>query len=1031
MKNSKFYLVLIGLSGMCLVIFLVLFGVRNKDIGRIEQENMKNKLRYVLVNEDNGALFNGKRYLLGQDMVKLISNDQDHNWQTASYDMAQAGMKKGVYDVEVVIPADFSKKLLALESPAPKQAGLTYRVRAGQNAVTAQIIGRKMDELVKYFNSRVVRMYFSSLIGNLHNAQLAMADSAVKQNQQTDSLATNIQRPFQGLKDQFTAIFQTASILDQAGIADDEVTQAFGKELQDLLQESAQTTHQDQLEQLQQQAELYTEMTAQSEAYRLKVAAPFTETKRFSTIVERAQNTFAQLTAEQQQTKQQTTDQLATLTTLKKQLEQEYGLGQKTAQVELAALTDRLKESTATKTKTLEKFTQATKEKLATLPVATDLEQQDTLGIAPNEQADYQAAVKLLTKYAQSFKTTYGQKKMTYLTTRPLTYESTVTFDLPAERPVILQFEGPKATVSLNKEDLVKSLEQAGYQKINVSELQAGSFQVQFATPHQQESSSSEKQESSSEKTETSQTSSSTQSETSESKVPSETTSAESISVRQVNTAEHASEEKTFSEQRSQAVTLKVKYTFAQTGTYHWTVNGIVQNDGQVVVEKDKQNSELTQNVIQTLALANELKAVYGDPKSDLSTFLGQQTSAQFQALPGSFAENSTPDDELTPLLQQHAQNLLTQYQAITTQLKQLEQLEAPATKRPALTEASQAELNELDQLTAWYNQASQALLTEPGSAKNQAQTPPAGEKNDLVAQYRVLQNSLSQRRQTEQSQLRPVITTLTADTNKLKEKTTLITSELERDLKVGRRQAKNTNEQAKRFGQVMQNTRNGEADDQQVYNFLTDPLKAKGTYAVTQKTTPLPYFLTLIGTVAALVVSSLSLKYLPHRKVTAENALKEQTRPWLNLPSVGFSALLGLMLGGALSLSMLNALNKAQLGPFSLYTLSILVLLTSLFSLGLRLQREVTLFLSGLVLSLYLLLTPFVGNLLHAGSLVQNLYRFSPLQNIESGYAILVNGGNLGWPTWLGLSLGLLGVLGGSLFLPCSLKGAKMADET
>ncbi len=69
------------------------------------------------------------------------------------------------------------------------------------------------------------------------------------------------------------------------------------------------------------------------------------------------------------------------------------------------------------------------------------------------------------------------------------------------------------------------------------------------------------------------------------------------------------------------------------------------------------------------------------------------------------------------------------------------------------------------------------------------------------------------------------------------------------------------------------------------------------------------------------------------------------------------------------------------------------MTLLTGLITAGARMQREVTLFIFGLILGLYILLTPFLGILVKAGTFVQVLYRFSPLQNIEAGYTALLSG--------------------------------------
>ena len=100
------------------------------------------------------------------------------------------------------------------------------------------------------------------------------------------------------------------------------------------------------------------------------------------------------------------------------------------------------------------------------------------------------------------------------------------------------------------------------------------------------------------------------------------------------------------------------------------------------------------------------------------------------------------------------------------------------------------------------------------------------------------------------------------------------------------------------------------------------------------------------------------------------------------------------------------------------IYAITVMTLLTGLITAGARMQREVTLFIFGLILGLYILLTPFLGILVKAGTFVQVLYRFSPLQNIEAGYTALVSGGTVGITTLLGLILATVAVFGASLFL-------------
>lgn len=64
--KRHFSLALISLLGVCLVFSLVWLGLKNQSVVRHDENaQANNKVRYVLVNQDNGAKFNGKEYNLG------------------------------------------------------------------------------------------------------------------------------------------------------------------------------------------------------------------------------------------------------------------------------------------------------------------------------------------------------------------------------------------------------------------------------------------------------------------------------------------------------------------------------------------------------------------------------------------------------------------------------------------------------------------------------------------------------------------------------------------------------------------------------------------------------------------------------------------------------------------------------------------------------------------------------------------------------------------------------------------------------
>lgn len=1041
MTRQHFSLVLISLLGVCLVFSLVWLGLKNRSVVRHDENaQANNKVRYVLVNQDNGAKFNGKEYNLGGDFLKLVSRDKEHEWQTAPFDMAEAGMNDGTYDVEVVIPENFSSRILALQSTDPKQAGISYRVRKGQNEITNQVVGRNVDNLINYFNNRVVRMYFSSLVGNLRSAQVAMQRGADQQKNQVSDLSSQVQAPFRGLNDQFATIFGTASVLDEDRQASVQADEAFSHSVQTLLQgldqdltsnneaeQAARTSLHDKLEE---QIKLYEALTKKSSAYQLNVGNYFTDTAPVLPLYDTSTALVGAVSSDQaalSKQLQQLNEQYQTLHSLQQQLEEEYGLTQTTVEENLATLKAKLNGNNGNNTQILTAFEAQLKKKLSKLEVATELVQADgaTTDLwSKQEQKDYQVATQILEKYAKGLGIDYG-KQVTYLkeNTSEDKYQAKVTLELTADKPNVVQLKGDGATVTLAQNELVATLQQAGYQDVKMTPISQGRFTVSFTRP--QTTTSVAKPEQKAEAT-----SSSAEAAFSSTAKEEATSQTAHVTTLPANCA----------------VVMTVDYQIKATTDYEWNVNGQVQNTGRFVVVSQKNSTELNQNVAQTLALAQEVMAVYGK-EENLSDFLATQEQAKIVASPDSLAALVTKSADLSPELERYATKLVEQYAALSEQVKKLGEAtgqlvvdeNTPAQIKTlndisqSLTEAGlQKYLEQVAGIIEWYNKAQLAVNADKSTATDvdSVLVPVTSAKTEvspeqLTQQYQTLKASLMTGTKdlmptdkVDTKGLRPLIKELTDNTTKLQQTTETIKTNLSQNLKDSQKQAHNNQDYAKAFNTVMQNARSGEADNSKVYNFLTNPIKATGSYTAMPKHSLVPYFMTVIGALSAVFIGFGIAKYLPKRTILEQEALIEHTRAWLNLPSVILTFVISLGLGVIFALSTYSLPEIGARAVWIIYAITVMTLLTGLITAGARMQREVTLFIFGLILGLYILLTPFLGILVKAGTFVQVLYRFSPLQNIEAGYTALVSGGTVGLTTLLGLILATVAVFGASLFL-------------
>ena len=213
-------------------------GFKSNTIQQTSNEKVK-KMQYVLVNEDRGTLFEGKKYTLGTDFVALINQDTANRWETTTRDIASRGVSDGQFDAQIIIPQDFSERLLSLQSINPEKALVEYQVREGQNEITNQAIQGKVNDILKDFNQRIIQMYFSSIVGNLSEAQQNVNQIVGLETTHKNSLEKTIYVPFKEVPTNFSTVIDTASILDEDNKMFTSEQQAFVQSVKQLMESNS------------------------------------------------------------------------------------------------------------------------------------------------------------------------------------------------------------------------------------------------------------------------------------------------------------------------------------------------------------------------------------------------------------------------------------------------------------------------------------------------------------------------------------------------------------------------------------------------------------------------------------------------------------------------------------------------------------------------------------------------------------------------------------------------------------------------
>ena len=196
-------------------------------------------ISYVLVNEDRGATFNNIEYNLGAEFVTLVNQDPVNIWHTTSRSIATAGLEQGSFDVMIILPQNFSENLLSLQSFTPEQAQIFYEVRPGQTDLTRAIILENVGIIIQDFNARIIQMYFSSILGNLFDAQHNVRLITQGEHSVQSSLLDNIHNPFTLLPDSFSTVITEAESLSGQKMNWQEQQESFTERVQEQLISSA------------------------------------------------------------------------------------------------------------------------------------------------------------------------------------------------------------------------------------------------------------------------------------------------------------------------------------------------------------------------------------------------------------------------------------------------------------------------------------------------------------------------------------------------------------------------------------------------------------------------------------------------------------------------------------------------------------------------------------------------------------------------------------------------------------------------
>ncbi|WP_242259473.1 type VII secretion protein EsaA [Bacillus cereus group sp. BfR-BA-01311] len=229
MKNFKWSILLFIILALVLstgVSYLAL----NQNVKKAN-ENTTPKMTVALVNEDQGTVFEGNKIAFGDQFVKNVNKNTKQEWYVVSRGVAENGLKNNNYNMMIVIPNDFSRKAVAIDSEIPEKLTLNYKVNATGNKDLKAEAENTASVILEDFNKQIIDVYFASIIGKLQGAQDNIGKIIEKGNVQTTMYKKDIHSPLANYTNQFKTVQDYTGVSVNSFKGFQDVLKGFGQAL--------------------------------------------------------------------------------------------------------------------------------------------------------------------------------------------------------------------------------------------------------------------------------------------------------------------------------------------------------------------------------------------------------------------------------------------------------------------------------------------------------------------------------------------------------------------------------------------------------------------------------------------------------------------------------------------------------------------------------------------------------------------------------------------------------------------------------
>ncbi|MBE6052403.1 MAG: YhgE/Pip domain-containing protein [Clostridium sartagoforme] len=144
----------------------------------------------AVVNNDKGTTMDGEKVNYGKNIEDELSTNNEIGWVITSEEEADEGLNGNGYYAKVVIPEDFSSKIISAKEGKPELAKIDFITNDKKNFLAAQISSKVESELKGKLNSTVSANYIEVAFDSLYEAKDGLNQAADGSTQIYDGLNT-------------------------------------------------------------------------------------------------------------------------------------------------------------------------------------------------------------------------------------------------------------------------------------------------------------------------------------------------------------------------------------------------------------------------------------------------------------------------------------------------------------------------------------------------------------------------------------------------------------------------------------------------------------------------------------------------------------------------------------------------------------------------------------------------------------------------------------------------------------------------